>query len=66
MSRKNITATLYMESKIAKREFRTIHDPQGYLFSGGMYRTKKLPEDLPEWYVYGYLYKRHGFICQKV
>lgn len=40
-------------------------DPDGYLLSHGRYRTKIKPEDLPEWYVYGYLYKRHGYISAK-
>lgn len=40
-------------------------DPSGYLLSGGKYRTKIRPEDLPEWYVFGYLYKRHGYISAK-
>ena len=65
--RKNIKATLYLESKVLlKRDGLMIeHDPQGYLFSMGKYRTKILPEDLPEWYVYGYIYKRHGYISAK-
>ena len=50
---------------------RTLHthirksDPNGFLLSGGRYRTKIRPEDLPEWYVFGYLYKRHGYISAK-
>ena len=40
-------------------------DPDGYLLSHGRYRTKIKPEDLPEWYVFGYLYKRHGYISAK-
>jgi len=57
-----------MESRIKwKRHegFFTIKDPQGYLFSGGRYPTKILPQDLPEWFIYGYLYKRHGYISAK-
>ena len=40
-------------------------DPDGYLLSQGRYRTKIRPEDLPEWYVYGYFYKRHGYLSAK-
>lgn len=40
-------------------------DPDGYLFSRGRYRTKIRAEDLPEWYVYGYLYKLHGYMSAK-
>jgi len=54
-----------MKSKFSQKGLAIEHDPQGYLFSEGKYRTKILPEDLPEWYVYGYLYKRHGFISAK-
>ena len=39
------------------REFVRIESPEGYLLSPGKYRTYKtkiLPTDLPEWYVYGY------------
>ena len=62
---KKINPNLYMESKICWKEFAAEYDTQGYLFSGGRYRTKILPEDLPEWFVYGYIYKRHGFISAK-
>lgn len=37
-------------------------DPDGHLFADGRYRTKIFASDLPEYFVYGYLYKRHGFI----
>ncbi|MCM1222892.1 MAG: hypothetical protein NC548_51410, partial [Lachnospiraceae bacterium] len=40
-------------------------DPDGYLFADGRWRTKIKPEDIPDWYVYGYMYKRHGFISAK-
>ena len=62
---KKISATLYMTSKLSRKSFVTEYDDQGYLFSDGIYRTKILPEDLPEWFVRGYLYKRHGFISAK-
>ncbi len=39
-----------------------VEDKDGYLFSHGIYPTKVKPEDLPEWYVFGYLYKCHGYI----
>ena len=62
MSKKRIQATLYMESKIDQKVFSVERDPLGFLFAHGKYRTKILPEDLPEYFVYGYLYKRHGYI----
>jgi hypothetical protein len=60
-------STLYMESKIkwVKRDLVVERDPEGYLYADGRYRTKILPEELPDWYVYGYLYKRHGYLCAK-
>jgi hypothetical protein len=58
---------LYMESKVkwVKRELIIERDPDGYLYADGRYRTKILPDDLPDWYVYGYLYKQHGYLCAK-
>ena len=41
-----------------------VTNPDGSLFSG-VYKTKIFPEDLPEWYVEGYMYKRHGFMSAK-
>ena len=49
-------------------EFVRIESPEGYLLSPRKYRTYKtkiLPTDLPEWYVYGYFYKRHGYMSAK-
>ena len=64
---KRINSHLYMESKIkfVKREFTVERDIDGYLYSDGRYLTKILPSDLPKWYVYGYLYKRHGYLSAK-
>ena len=64
MSQKRIRSTLYMESKIKwiKHELSMEHDPDGFLFASGKYRTKILPQDLPEWLIRGYLYKRFGYI----
>lgn len=67
MSKKSIRSTLYMESKVKwiKHELYAERDPDGFLFAGGRYRTKILPEDLPEWFIRGYLYKRYGYISAK-
>ena len=65
MSKKRIRATLYMESKVKMKPFSVEHDPSGFLFAQGKYRTKILPADLPEYFVYGYIYKRHGYISAK-
>ena len=50
------------------REFVRVESSEGYLLLSGKYRqykTKILPSDLPEWYVYGYFYKRHGYMSAK-
>ena len=67
MSQKRIRNTLYLESKIrvTAHKISAEVNSEGYLFSDGRYATKILPEDLPEWFVYGYIYKRHGYISAK-
>lgn len=60
--KKRIASTLYLESRILHNPLRAEKDPDGYLFADGQYRTKIFASDLPEHFVYGYLYKRHGFI----
>ena len=45
--------------------FVKIESPEGYLLSHGKYKTKIKAEDLPEWYVYGYYYKKHGYMSAK-
>ena len=60
--RKRIASTLYMESRIRHNPLRLEEDPEGHLYADGKYRTKIFASDLPEYFVYGYMYKRHGFI----
>jgi len=50
------------QSRILHNPLREEKDPDGHLFADGRYRTKIFASDLPEFFVYGYLYKRHGFI----
>jgi len=59
---KRIASTLYMESRIRHNPLRVEYDPDGHLFSDGIYPTKIFASDLPEHFVFGYMYKRHGFI----
>lgn len=61
-SKVRIASTLYMESRIRHNPLRAEADPDGHLFADGRYRTKIFSSDLPDHFVYGYLYKRHGFI----
>lgn len=60
--KKRIASTLYMESRVLHNPLRAERDPDGHLFADGRYKTKIYASDLPEHFVYGYLYKRHGFI----
>ena len=64
-ARKRATATLYMHSPIGKRYRETNPDPDNHLLAHGIYRTKIYPQDLPDWYVGGYMYKKHGFMSAK-
>lgn len=65
VARKRAKAPLYTLSPIGRRCNEDNISPEGYLWAFGRYQTKILPEDLPEWYVGGYLYKRHGYISAK-
>lgn len=64
---KKFRANLYMESavRLIDRQLQAVFLPNDYLWAGGRYPTKIQPEDLPDWYVHGYLYKRHGYISAK-
>lgn len=64
-ARKRAKATLYMKSPIGKRYREDNPDPEGHLLAFGRYRTKIYPQDLPDWYVGGYMYKRHGYMSAK-
>lgn len=62
-----IRAHLYTETKMrgSGRKREMIRDPNGCLFSGGLYPTKIKPTDLPEHYIYGYMYHQYGYISAK-
>lgn len=64
-ARKRAKAPLYMHSPIGRRFQEDNPDPERHLLAYGRYRTKIYPADLPEWYVGGYMYKRHGFMSAK-
>lgn len=63
---KRLNNTLYYCEKIAyiDRKLCYIQNADGYLFSG-RYKTKILPKDLPEWYLYGRYYKSWGYMSAK-
>jgi len=67
--RKKKLANMYLTYKHRwdkkRRGFVIVEDPDGYLFSGGIFPTRIRAEDLPEWYVFGYMYKCHGYLSAK-
>lgn len=62
--KKRIAANLYMETPMGRRAFEEYHS-DGTLLAHGRYKTKIYASDLPPWFVYGYMYKRHGFMSAK-
>lgn len=56
-----------METHRVRHDRRTVLEPHpdGFLYSGGKYPTKIKAEDLPEWFVHGYIYKSYGFISAR-
>ena len=67
---KKITAKRYMESVVVfDREDKChylVKDEDGYLFVRSRHKTKIKKEDLPEWYIHGYMGGgRHGFVSAK-
>lgn len=64
-TKKKINSTLYMGARLGRHSFDPTAQPNRYLLSQGKYPTKIYASDLPPWYVFGYLYKRHGYISAK-
>lgn len=66
MSRR-FNSNLYLNCAIRHQdhELRAIYLPNDYLWARGRYPTKIRACDLPDWYVSGYLYKRHGYLSAK-
>ena len=64
---KNFASNYYSIQKIsfASGAPRYVLDEDGYLFSGGIYRTKIKPEDLPAWYIHGRYYRCFGYLSTK-
>ena len=59
-------AHIYTKERISLSYLnRNTEETNGYLYSQGIYRTHISPEDLPEWYVEGFVYKTSGFISAK-
>lgn len=64
---KKFNSSSYYPKKlyVKNSEIYSCEDPNGYLFTKKGYRTKIKPEDLPEWYVYGYFHKCWCYISAK-
>ena len=60
---KRIIAPFYTETKVGlKSLFHDTRLPNGYLYSKGKYKTKITVEELPEHYIYGWIFKVQGYI----
>jgi len=64
-ARKRATAHFYMKARIGTGPWGENPDPEGHLLAYGRYRTKIHEQDLPDWYIGGYMYKGHGFMSAK-
>jgi len=66
MKRKRIIRKFYTHERFVVKDRRIvcIENDDGTLFYS-RYKTNILPEDLPEWYVYGRYYKRFGYLSTK-
>lgn len=63
MTKKRITAPFYSETKAGIRYlFRNTLQPDGSLYARGRYATKIKPDDLPEHYIKGTIFKVEGYI----
>ena len=64
-----LNSNFYTDSKIVYNRKERIHervtDPNGFLFSKGIYPTKIRKEELPPWYLYGYFGHRNGWLNTK-
>ena len=56
-----IKSYIYTKYKIESTDY----TQKEFLYSQGRYRTKLTEEDMPEWYVDGFVYKTPGFIRAK-
>ncbi len=66
MGKSRFIKNVYSIEKIAKvnSQIQYIKSKDGTLFSG-WHKTKIMPSDLPEWYVFGKYYNCHGYMSTK-
>lgn len=62
---KKCASTLYLPLHRNPKTKELERDKDGFLFAKGIYRTKIRPEDLPDWYVKGYIHRQEGYLCAK-
>lgn len=67
MSKKKLNSRYYAEEKVTfkKGEWRIETLPGNHLYAQGIYPTKLVKEDLPEWYLWGRYHKRWGWLSTK-
>jgi len=58
-------STLYLTMHHNAQTRKLEADAEGFLYAKGLYKTKIRPEDLPDWYVKGYIYHQDGYISAK-
>lgn len=59
---KRFGSTMYYQCRRGAKLGETQSNAEGYLYAQGRYPTKIKPEDLPEWYVCGYLRAERVYI----
>lgn len=62
---KRFGSTIYYECKRGRLLSIPEPHPEGYLYARGRYPTKIKPEDLPEWYIKGYLHGQDAYISAR-
>lgn len=60
---KRIASHMYTVYK--SRGLSVVKNDEGCLYSNGRYTTKLKKDDLPEWFVFGYMYGQYGFLDTK-
>lgn len=62
---KRFASTLYLSMRRNPRTKEFESNAEGFLYAKGIYPTKILPKDLPEWYVKGWIHRQDGYISAK-
>jgi len=62
---KRVGSTIYHQCRRGVSFGELIPHPEGYLYAQGRYPTKLRPDDLPEWYISGYLRSQIVYISAR-